>query len=173
MKSLPALTVAVASAVLVLAADFLPVRPEPLLKSPASIPAAPRDDAILAFSLEQVLAYFTEAFGHLPQKVRDRQYVFIDSGNVDESVVLTVSGREDSMSVVLLATGDYGVNYIREFFEAPFFSPSESEQMYELLDRGVGVHSARIGRMRVWITVAESRLWISVAVELRPAESKL
>lgn len=173
MKILPVWTVAIAGAVLLLTADSLPVKPDSLSRPPTSGPVAPMDAATLPFSFEQVLAYFTEAFAQAPQKVRDRQYVFIDRDNADESVVLTVSGFENSLGVVLLATGDYGVNYVREFFEAPFFSPAESEQMYELLGRGVGVHSARIGRMRVRMTVAESRIWIAVAMEFRPAESKM
>ena len=40
----------------------------------------------------------------------------------DEVAIITVSDLEARLGVVLLATGDYGVNYLREFFEAPFSS---------------------------------------------------
>ena len=36
-------------------------------------------------------------------------------------VIITVSDLDTGLAIVLLATGDYGVNYMREFFEAPFF----------------------------------------------------
>jgi hypothetical protein len=90
----------------------------------------------LPFSVGQVLDYFNEAFGKRPFKLDDKSFVYTDRGNPDEVAIITVSDLEASLGVVLLATGDYGVNYIREFFEAPFFLRPESEQLYMLLDRG-------------------------------------
>ena len=91
----------------------------------------------LPFSVGQVLDYFNEAFGKRPFKIDDKSFVYTDRGNPDEAATITVSDLEASLGVVLLATGDYGVNYIREFFEAPFFLRAESEQLYILLDGGL------------------------------------
>jgi hypothetical protein len=69
----------------------------------------------LPFSVGQVLDYFNEAFGKRPFKIDDKSFVYTDRENPDEVVIITVSDFEASLGVVLLATGDYGVNYIREF----------------------------------------------------------
>ena len=76
----------------------------------------------LPFSVEQVLDYFNEAFGKRPFKTDHKSFVYTDRENPDEVAIITVSDLESRLAVALFATGDYGVNYIREFFEAPFFS---------------------------------------------------
>ena len=93
----------------------------------------------LPFSVGQVLDYFNEAFGKRPFKIDAKSFVYTVRGNPDEVAIITVSDLEASLGIVLLATGDYGVNYIREFFEAPFFLRAESEQLYMLLDGGPGI----------------------------------
>ena len=67
-----------------------------------------------------------------------------------------------------MSGGDWGVNYIREFFEAPFFFRSESEQLYALLDSGPGVRSATLSRFQVKIDVSEAREWIVIRSEFEP-----
>jgi hypothetical protein len=101
----------------------------------------PRGLNSLPFSVGQFLGYFNEAFGKRPFKVGDKNFVYTDRENPDEVAIITVSDLKASLGVVLLATGDDGVNYIREFFEAPFFLRQESEQLYILLDRGPGTRS--------------------------------
>jgi len=84
--------------------------------------------------------------------------------------IITVSDLEASLGVVLLATGDYGVNYIREFFEAPFFLRPESEQLYMLLDRGPGIRSVALERFNVQMRISEAGRWLVVALEFSPSE---
>jgi hypothetical protein len=85
-------------------------------------------------------------------------------------VIITVSDLEASLGVVLLATGDYGVNYMREFFEAPFFSRPESEHLYILLNSGPGIRSAALERFSVQIHISEVGRWFVVALEFSPSE---
>lgn len=125
-------------------------------------------DATLPFTLEQVLAYFGDAFGKPPRKINDQRFVFVDRDYADDSTTITVSALGQKLGIVLLATGDFGVNRLREFFEAPFFLRSESEQLYALLDQGRGIRSAEVGRFHVRISVSETRAWIVVAMEFRP-----
>ena len=53
-----------------------------------------------------------------PFRIDHKSFVYTDRENPDELAIITVSYFEASLGVVLLATGDYGVNYIRECFEA-------------------------------------------------------
>jgi hypothetical protein len=124
----------------------------------------------LPFSFGQVLDYFNEAFGIRPFKIDDKSFVYTDRENPDEVAMVTVSSFEASLEVVLLATGDYGVNYIREFFEAPFFLRPESEQLYMLLDRGPGIRSVALERFNVQMRISEAGRWLVVAVEFSPSE---
>jgi hypothetical protein len=124
----------------------------------------------LPFSVGQVLDYFNEAFGKRPFKLDDKSFVYTDRGNPDEVAIITVSDLEASLGVVLLATGDYGVNYIRQFFEAPFFLRAESEQLYMSLDGGPGIRSVALERFNVQIRISEAGKWIVVALKFRPSE---
>ena len=78
--------------------------------------------------------------------------------NPGEVATITASDLGVGLSVLLLATGDYGVNYIREFFEAPFFLREETEQLCKLLDTGPGIRSVTLERFNIQmgITAAES-----------------
>ena len=124
----------------------------------------------LPFSVGQVLDYFNEAFGKRPFKIDDKSFVYMDRGNPDEVAIITVSDLEASLGIVLLATGDYGVNYLREFFEAPFLLRPESEQLYMLLDRGPGVRSVALERFNVQMRISEAGRWLVIAVEFSPSE---
>jgi hypothetical protein len=124
----------------------------------------------LPFSLAQILDYFNEAFGKRPFKTGHKSLVYTDRENPDEVAIITVSDLESKLGVALLATGDYGVNYIREFFEAPFFLRPESEQLYMLLEGGPGIRSFALERFSVQISISESGRWLVVALEFRPSE---
>ena len=135
-----------------------------------SVEQSPLRLQILPFSVGQVLEYFNEAFGKRPFKIDDKTFVYTDRENPDEEAIITVSNLEASLGVVLLATGDYGVNYIREFFEAPFFLSAESEQLYMLLAGGPGIRSIALERFNVQMRIFERGRWIVVALEFRPSE---
>ena len=135
-----------------------------------SVEQSPLRLQILPFSVGQVLEYFNEAFGKRPFKIDDKTFVYTDRENPDEESIITVSNLEASLGVVLLATGDYGVNYIREFFEAPFFLRAESEQLYMLLAGGPGIRSIALERFNVQMRIFERGRWIVVALEFHPSE---
>jgi hypothetical protein len=124
----------------------------------------------LPFSVGQVLDYFNEAFGKRPFKTDHKSFVYTDRENPDEVAIITVSDLESRLGVALLATGDYGVNYIREFFEAPFFLRPESEQLYTLLEGGPGIRSFALERFSVQMSISEAERWLVVALEFRPSE---
>src|SRR5262249_1107449 len=119
----------------------------------------------LPFSLNQVLRYFDDAFGKPAYKVRDNTVVYTEGNASDEAVTIAVSATERKIAVTLMARGDWGVNYIREFFEAPFFLRSESEQFYSLLDANPSVRATGLGRFDVKMDVFRTREWIVIAME--------
>ena len=147
-----------------------PAREKAPAETRVSVDRSPLRLHTLPFSVGQVLDYFNEAFGKRPFKIDDKSFVYTDRENPDEVVIITVSEFEASLGVVLLATGDYGVNYIREFFEAPFFLRPEIEQLYMLLDRGPGIRSVALERFNVQMRISEAGRWLVVALKFRPSE---
>ena len=147
-----------------------PAGEQALAETRVSVDHSPLRLHTLPFSVGQVLDYFNEAFGKRPFKIDDKSFVYTDRENPDEVVTITVSEFEASLGVVLLATGDYGVNYIREFFEAPFFLRPEIEQLYRLLDRGPGIRSVALERFNVQMRISEAGRWLVVALEFSPSE---
>ena len=110
---------------------------EPRASAELTLPSS-----LLPFSLDQVLNHFNEAFEKRPSRIDERTFGYTDRENSDEMVIITISDLDTGLAIVLLATGDYGVNYMREFFEAPFFLREETEQFYKLLEQGPGVSHA-------------------------------
>ena len=147
---------------------------DPVIEQAPATARVPVDHSVhlrsLPFSVEQVLDYFNEAFGKRPFKTDHKSFVYTDRENPDEVAIITVSDLESRLGVALFATGDYGVNYIREFFKAPFFLRRESEQLYTLLEGGPGIRSFALERFNVQMSISEAGRWLVVALEFRPSE---
>jgi hypothetical protein len=122
----------------------------------------------LPFSLEQVLSYFDDAFGKPASKVHHNTFLYIKGDAQDEAVTIAISATERKIAVTLIARGDFGVNYIREFFEAPFFLRSESERLYTLLDTNPSAGAAALGRFDVKIDIFKTRESIMITAEFGP-----
>ena len=140
-------------------------------KTSQSAGRLPLSSQALPFSFGQVLSYFGDAFGKLAYKVHDNTFVYIEGNAQDEAVTIVVSATEQRIAVTLTARGDFGVNYIREFFEAPFFLRSESEQLYALLDANPSFGAAALGRFDVKIAVFKTRESIMIRAEFGPPGS--
>ena len=128
----------------------------------------PAEISELPFNKREVVDYFSEAFGQRPERIKGTDLLFSDRLNPDESVYIAVKGDNGGLAIVLLANGDYGVNYFREFFEAPFFRSYETEQLYDLLGMGAGVRSTNLGRFDVQINYTESDEWLMIALGFFP-----
>jgi hypothetical protein len=122
----------------------------------------------LPFSFGEIRSYFDDVFEKPAYRVQNNTCVYVEGNAPDDSVVIAISAAEREIVVTLLANGDWGVNYIREFFEAPFFLRPESEQLYALLYPNPGGHPTSLGRFDVGIDVFETRHWIVVTVEFGP-----
>ena len=122
----------------------------------------------LPLSVEQVLGYFDDAFGKLAYKVHGNTFVYIEGNAPDEAVTIAVSATERKIAVTVITGGDWGVNYIRKFFEAPFFLRSESEQLYALLDANPSAGAGALDRFYVKIDVFKTHEWIVIGMEFEP-----
>lgn len=122
----------------------------------------------LPFSLEQVRSYFNDALGKPAYKVSNGTFVYTDRNSSDESVTLVLSAKHKNIALTLFTRGDPGVNYLREFFEAPFFRRSESEQLYVLLEANHDTRVAELGRFEVKIDVFKTPEWLVIALEFSP-----
>lgn len=142
-----------------------------LSKAPQSAVVSVLDFRPLPFSFDQVISYFDDAFERRAQRIQNNTCVYIEGNAPDESVIMAISSRESKIVVTLITNGDWGVNYIREFFEAPFFLRSESEQLYALLHANPGARSATLGRFDVEIDLVETREWIILTAEFGPPGS--
>jgi hypothetical protein len=126
------------------------------------------DSHLLPFSFEQVTSYFDEVFEKPGFRVGRNIRLYSVGNGPDEFSVIGVSATAGKIAVTLLTNGDWGVNYIREFFEAPFFRRSESEQLYALLDGNRGKRSANLGRFYVELGVFESHERLVITAEFEP-----
>jgi hypothetical protein len=126
------------------------------------------DPGFLPFSFQQALRCLDDAFQKPGYEIQDNIYVFIQGSGTDEPIVMSIWAMGPKIAVTVTTTGDWGVNYMREFFEAPFFFQSETEQLYALLNAGPGVHSATLGRFQVKMDVLETREWIVIRSEFSP-----
>lgn len=167
MKTLNAVSLAVFAACVWL--TFLPSQPLEARDLSDGVGRPFVSGAALPFSFEEIVTYFADAFGKSPQKIDENRFAFVDRDYPDDAATITVSSLGANIEITLWAAGDYGVTRMREFFEAPFFLRSESEQLYALLDEGPGIRTAEVGRFQVQIRVSETRDWIVVAMEFRPA----
>jgi hypothetical protein len=141
----------------------------PILKeSPPLASVFGFDPGFLPFSFQQALSCLDDAFQKPGYKIQDNIYVFIQGSGSDQPIVMAISAMGPKIAVTVTTTGDWGVNYMREFFESPFFFESETEQLYALLNVGPGVRSATLGRFQVKIDVFETREWIVIRAEFSP-----
>jgi hypothetical protein len=129
--------------------------------------AAP-EPAALPFNLEQVVNYFQDALGKPPAQTHGRAYLFVEGDGRGESMMIAVSGTRRQLAVVLAATGDWGVSTFKEFFEAPFFRRSESEQFYRLLYANPPPRSEALERFRVKVGAFERPGWTIIRLDFSP-----
>lgn len=126
---------------------------------------------LLPFSFNQVLGYFDAALQKPGHTARSDIREYVENNALGEYAAVIVSGSGQKVRVAVVTNGDWGVNYIREFFEAPFFLRSESERLYTLLGANPSARCVNLGRFDVQIKVIETRQWIIITAEFGPPGS--
>ena len=103
----------------------------------------------LPFTFEDVIKYFQDSLAQPPQE-RRFNYALFRGGNGDEhSFTIAISSNGPDLLLKFQVIDDYGMNMVREFFEAPFIQWKESEQLYALLYMGVGLRAINLPRFDV------------------------
>ena len=125
----------------------------------------------LPFSFEQVVSYFDVALEKPGHTTHSNVREYVENNALGEYTAIVVSGAGQKIRVALVTNGDWGVNYIREFFEAPFFLRSEAEKLYTLLNTNPSARYANVGRFDVQIEVFITRKSIVITAEFGPAGS--
>jgi len=68
-------------------------------------------------------------------------------GLIEDFFRFEVREFPEGVELRLVAAGDRGVSFLREFFESSLFLPEEAEGFYRLLGAGRGVRGKRVGRL--------------------------
>lgn len=103
----------------------------------------------LPFSFETVVQYFDMSLGHAPIVRSGNHAVFAGGRSGDGFFTISATALGSEILVIFSVTDDYGMNLVREFFEARLFQWSESEQLYILLYMGDGIRWVRLPRFDI------------------------
>lgn len=116
------------------------------LSRPSEMPrAAPR----LPFTFEDVINYFQDSLAQPPQERRSNDALFRGGDGEEHSFTIAISRNGPDLQLKFQVIDDYGMNIVREFFEAPFIEWKESEQLYALLSMGSGLRTINLPRFDV------------------------
>jgi len=101
---------------------------------------------------DNVVAFFKSA--HLrPTEVQKRCTVFFEgewkSSNIYSYCLILVENSDEDMQVTFYLTDAHEMNWITEFLDAAFFSRSETEKLFGLINSGRQNREERIGRFLV------------------------
>ena len=143
----------------------------PALSLPTTNSAAANPNQIapqlLPFTFNDVVRYFQDALGYLPQQRFANQVVFHGSNTPDEFYTITVMQRGPDVLVNFNVVDDYGMQLVREFFEAPFFLRFESEQFYSLLSGDI-TRTLHMGRFDVFFQYSSPGLEANISMIFSP-----
>jgi hypothetical protein len=102
----------------------------------------------LPFTFQDVVRHFEDAVG--PAQERSNVQAAFRGGTLGENFYEIVASRHGSDLLLRIQVNDnYGMNLVREFFEASFFDWRESEQFYALLDGRSGSRAVTMPRFHV------------------------
>lgn len=127
-------------------------------------PAAHR----LPFSFKTVVQYFEISLGHAPKERSANHAVFTGGRIGDGLFTISAAGLGSDIFMKFTVTDEYGMNFVREFFEAPFFQWSETEQLYILFYMGDGLRWLRLPRFDVVFEFATGSENTTVALLFAP-----
>jgi hypothetical protein len=116
------------------------------LSRPSEMPSAATR---LPFTFDDVIRYFQDSLAQPPQERRFNYALFRCGDGGEHSFTIAISSDGPDLLVKFHVVDDYGMNIVREFFEAPFIQWKESEQLYALLSMGSGIRTINLPRFDV------------------------
>lgn len=138
----------------------------------AVVPLPQKADGPSPIEFEKAVTVFKEMTAVQPVSMHARSVIFA-LGHLyrkDDHVesVIIVTDDAPRLSVSFFVSGGYGMNFVSEFFEAPFFTRDESEQFYALL-YGPQEHAvATFPRFAVDFTRVETPAWHFISLTFGP-----
>lgn len=112
-----------------------------------------RPAALRPLTFANVVAFFQEALGHPALKTDARIALFAEgewaNPNVYNHSVIFVENADEDVEITFIMSGDEGMNWVNEFFDSAFFTRSETESFFQLLNNGTGKRRAKLGRFAV------------------------
>jgi hypothetical protein len=107
--------------------------------------------SLLPFSASDVANYFSSVLEKQPTRAQGNAVLFEDSNAVQPAhryrVVII---REHNDLVITFSMGSHaGMNLAREFFQAAFFKPDETERLLAMIDHAQGGPNERFRRFTI------------------------
>lgn len=137
----------------------------------AVVPLPPKTEAP-PIDFERTVTLFRKMTAVQPVRMHERSVVFAlgqlyrRDDHVESVIIVTEDGPQTSVS--FMVSGGYGMNFVSEFFEAPFFTREESEQFYALL-YGPKEHTvAAFPRFAVDFTRVQTPAWHFISLTFAP-----
>lgn len=103
-------------------------------------------------SYDNVVSHFKET-GLRVTEVQKRCTIFFEgefkTKNIYDYCLIVVENSDVDIQVTFYLTGAHEMNWVTEFLDAPFFAPTETQHLFELINSRRDVRSEQIGRFLV------------------------
>ena len=120
----------------------------------ASGAPAPRSttSATTPLTFANAIAFF-KAAKFRATEVQPRCAIFFEgewkNKNVYDYCVIMVENSDQDVQITFYLTDAHEMNWVTEFLDSQFFSPSETEKLFTLMNAGKDVRGQNVGRFRV------------------------
>ena len=108
--------------------------------------------AVKPLTYANMISFFKET-NLRPTEVQKRCTVFFEgewtSPNVYNYCLIIVENSDEDIQVTFYLTDAHELNWLTEFLDAPFFAPTETRGLFELVNSERDVMRKKIGRFRV------------------------
>lgn len=100
-----------------------------------------------------VRSFFSDTLRIRPTEVQKRCAIFYEgewaNANTYNYCVIIVENSDEDLQITFYLTDDREMNWVNEFLDSPFFTRSETENLFRLLNQKGQARKERVGRFRV------------------------
>ena len=97
--------------------------------------------------------FFADTLGIAPTEVQKRCVIFYEGEWINPQTynycVIILENSDEDLQVTFYLTDDREMNWVNEFLDSPFFTRSETENLFRLLHRTRPAQGEKVGRFRV------------------------
>ena len=108
-----------------------------------------------------VRSFFSDTLRIRPTEVQKRCVIFYEgewqNANTYNYCVIIVENSDEDLQLTFYLTDDREMNWVNEFLDSPFFTRSETENLFRLLNQKSHARDERVGRFRVDVSHWEPR----------------